>query len=880
MARYQWRDGTYHDTPDPSDPGQMQEANYQSQLAAAQYRDAHPDETFDQRIVNSGLFVQNPTGTQPNPDNSGSNQSYNYNPEYFATEDTARRLAAQLGGTVLQQNAILGDKSGQFSQDQQNWMIQLPDGRIVNAGLEASNLLHGYSAEYVNQLIGRENVGGVAGQKNDPLAKNPPAANLAGVTANNLGINLGTGVPTPTPTNPGAGGGGFVYDNEKGMYVPVGSNPVTPGGPAATAAPINRTGSGVAGTSAIGRNAQDTGRGGDVHGRFLPGNENTAPLPGNFNPVTPQYDPQTGQVTWGPSTYPMVMNPATGQYEYQAPAAPPVPQPTQGGAPAPGGAPPAGGQAPGGSASQRLPNIGLPGSPSGVPNPGAIFGPSTSTYPYPTATASPDESAIAFESTGDPWRMFENERQIGHAWGRELLQESGTRANEAAQREFMQGATGDALTQWRLNNLGYTQGEAGAIMGADRLNALNYTPEDAAALQLTPDEIGHYDQGGNYRGVEGNWDRERGYFSQPIIDDLRTQASTEANQLRQLYNDQVGNVRGAVTGMKNEMNSAIDNGALGLSDEYNQNYHFTPQDEQAMATAAGRTVGNQTLAVKDELQRQANAAGTNAPLAMSTALARQRLTGDVAAADAMTQARIQARQLGLDTTQRKEETRLGAARDIAARRAAAAEAAGTAGLNAEQYLTNTGLNTYKTAADTGIDMSKYISETGMNLEDAINRQQVANSQWMAANRQSQTQFSQQQRFQQGQYTDTQAASRAKDIASQYRSDLDKAQSDIRQQQSQAQDKELQSAQQRLQTYASQTASGAEQARGAAQLKAAQGSTLDKLIGAGAGALAGAFAGEGGVYTRPTVATVGESEPEMVVKLGQYRRRNQPQYAAA
>ena len=93
------------------------------------------------------LFGANPwmTGTG----GTGPNGSYSYNPYYFATPATAAKVAQMLGGTVVAMNAIT--PFGPFQQNQQNLMVQMPDGRLINAGLVAV-----YTQQTVDKMIAAE----------------------------------------------------------------------------------------------------------------------------------------------------------------------------------------------------------------------------------------------------------------------------------------------------------------------------------------------------------------------------------------------------------------------------------------------------------------------------------------------------------------------------------------------------------------------------------------------------------------------------------------------------------------------------------------------------------------------------------------------------
>jgi hypothetical protein len=74
------------------------------------------------------------------------------NPLYFATQSTAQKVAQMVGGTVVQSNQFTGN-GGAFQQAQANWMVQLPNGNLINPGIVASFYTHGYPQSYIDGLI-------------------------------------------------------------------------------------------------------------------------------------------------------------------------------------------------------------------------------------------------------------------------------------------------------------------------------------------------------------------------------------------------------------------------------------------------------------------------------------------------------------------------------------------------------------------------------------------------------------------------------------------------------------------------------------------------------------------------------------------------------
>jgi hypothetical protein len=88
---------------------------------------------------------------------TGPNGSYSYNHYYFATPDTAAKVAEMLGGKVVTSYAIT--PYGPFTQNQPNQMVKMPDGKLINAGLIAGLYDHGFSQRTVDQMIASEIAG-------------------------------------------------------------------------------------------------------------------------------------------------------------------------------------------------------------------------------------------------------------------------------------------------------------------------------------------------------------------------------------------------------------------------------------------------------------------------------------------------------------------------------------------------------------------------------------------------------------------------------------------------------------------------------------------------------------------------------------------------
>lgn len=103
----------------------------------------------------TSLFGPHPFVTDPQPGGHGPNgEKYNYNSEYFATDETADKVARLLGGHVVAIDALT--PLGPFKQNEPNLMVQLPDGKLVNAGLIANLWSKGYDQPTVDRHVSEE----------------------------------------------------------------------------------------------------------------------------------------------------------------------------------------------------------------------------------------------------------------------------------------------------------------------------------------------------------------------------------------------------------------------------------------------------------------------------------------------------------------------------------------------------------------------------------------------------------------------------------------------------------------------------------------------------------------------------------------------------
>jgi hypothetical protein len=100
-------------------------------------------------VFGDNPWVANPTGQGPLG-------TYSFNPIYFATPQTAEKVAELLGGTVIQQNALCSAPNSPFQQQQANYMVKLPSGRVTNPGLVAAYFQRGYPQSTIDRLLSIE----------------------------------------------------------------------------------------------------------------------------------------------------------------------------------------------------------------------------------------------------------------------------------------------------------------------------------------------------------------------------------------------------------------------------------------------------------------------------------------------------------------------------------------------------------------------------------------------------------------------------------------------------------------------------------------------------------------------------------------------------
>jgi hypothetical protein len=100
-------------------------------------------------VFGPNVWMTDPIGLTPD------GSSFGYNPFYFATQSTAQTVAQMVGGTVVAKN-MFTQPGNAFVQQQPNYMVQMPNGALINPGLVASFYTLGFPQSQINTMIGQE----------------------------------------------------------------------------------------------------------------------------------------------------------------------------------------------------------------------------------------------------------------------------------------------------------------------------------------------------------------------------------------------------------------------------------------------------------------------------------------------------------------------------------------------------------------------------------------------------------------------------------------------------------------------------------------------------------------------------------------------------
>lgn len=389
-----------------------------------------------------------------------------------------------------------------------------------------------------------------------------------------------------------------------------------------------------------------------------------------------------GNGAYAPVTAPTGWNPQTGQYTAPVPpppAPPPTVPPTSGGSalpstgdttqviPRPGSSagdgtssgygpfPPASGAGSGGSTGPypsgapaptqpgtpapvgALPQYATPGGGASVSGYPSIPGSTSFNTPGPYTTP----NQILFKSGPQLAPEIESDRQLAIAGGQQLQNQFRQNAGTAAQQaNYFQGQLANAYAP-------LLAGQGG------------YTPAQIAAIQANTGQFGL--------------------------------SSLDPNAYLSNLQGGAANLNAAVGGEAGAVNQALTQGSTAVNAAINPaELKWTPEMTQALKNAAAQTSAAQTDATVQDIQNRAFAAGNVSPQAIAAMQDRARLTGQINAAQAMTQAQLGANQAQLGAAQTYANLAAQNAQETAQRNAGAQLQLGAQNVGAQQYLTGAG----------------------------------------------------------------------------------------------------------------------------------------------------------------------------------------------
>lgn len=823
------------------------------------------------------------------------------NPQQFATQSEAERLAKRYGGTVSGDQlggpgyGYLGPDGTPITQQQLN----IPGAPSqMNAGL-VSGALTNSPGDYGEYLVGRD-----AGGEYGPSPYDTKVGNIAmGWSADGRYVPLSTST-AQNPVTAGAasapGAGGVARNSAPKGSVPFDPNaPWNPGasGSSAAAPGATRPGGAPAGPGGIQRPTPATPGAPVVPPRLS--QLQVANSRGGFTGSIPANGqaPTAGGVTDGPGTSGGGGAPGYSGYGY-------VP-----------------------SGSGYAPNSGYPNFVNQYPSPQATdpYG-----YPYAIPPVYNQENGEGLQYKSESDRTMAIQQGLGLQ--RDLQGYTGYQQGRANDYE---GAANSAYGGIASGYGGYSDAEKGAVQQQGALNAMQLTPEQqqqnylsgeeqqgisgdpyAPFRQLGLDEAQIDDstgqRGGNVRGALDMQDQgidaglnAAGTNVRNAIYDNRAKQyqnlSDTAALTRDQQNQATSNVRGALNYGEDTTRSYIDPAKLGLSPEYQRDYNVGERDLQNIRDKAGRAVGSQTAMDEERLMMDANAAGNTSPLALAAARAKLRQQGAVNSANAMSDAEIAAKRLQLDTSQQRENTRLGAEGNLAnlgtgtelalgGRRSAAEQTLGSQGLSNEQQLGNATIGTQSTlgAAEQGAeqylanqqqqaeqfkggarvgaeqtlgaaatDAEKFKTSTNLGAGQTAEKAGSDRAAQIATNRQATSVGNQGADLARQQYAYGQTAANNTNFANQRRGDEAEYRNYLTGQGTQANQNAQVGNQQRLSAFGTQL--------GAQNAATGNAITNSKTPGMGE-KIAGMLLAKGGAVSGPTKALVGEEGPELVIDL--------------
>lgn len=286
-----------------------------------------------------------------------------------------------------------------------------------------------------------------------------------------------------------------------------------------------------------------------------------------------------------------------------------------------------------------------------------------------------------------------------------------------------------------MRNPGYTGDEASGIkqdqVGGYRTTdqeyeKLNPLDEEFSGMAGNPGGAWDYFHPDNLRTIDStaaqNANSAAARATNSMDDSVGYQAqdlnnAVDPSQLAMSHDYAVG-AGGDLANGSSEIRGAINKGDLSLTPDFLQKYQMSDRDVQDLVDQAGTTVQNKSQSDQEAIQRAAQASGNADPLAIAAAKSRVGQQGMAAAGDAMTNARIAAKNAQAQRLATGEGMRIGANESYAGMRS-----------GAEKGLLDTSLGQRNTEEGMRIGAQQDISNRKMNVADTLAQERIDNAKY-------------------------------------------------------------------------------------------------------------------------------------------------------
>lgn len=309
-------------------------------------------------------------------------------------------------------------------------------------------------------------------------------------------------------------------------------------------------------------------------------------------------------------------------------------------------------------------------------------------------------------------------------------------------------ATNDALARLGASP-GYTPEEQQNIIRQQQLESLqngtdynsNYlSPEEYAGIYGNPNAaLQAYDPGAlsslgntsdaNTRAAVGQTAGNLRANTAQTAAGLKAAVDPSKLGLSGDYTQGVSNVLNKTAG---DIHGAIDPSKLGISGDYSKALNFGDKDVQDIEAAAGTSEGQRFANEEQQLRQKAIEQGNTSPAAQAALMERLNAQEGSAAGDAMTDARIKAKQAQMGAAQSKEATRLGSEQYISGQNVNAGQYLGNLAANEVGQQEQMRLGTEQDLANRGQQNAALTGQMGQQTEEYTGAQNLGNENSVAA----------------------------------------------------------------------------------------------------------------------------------------------------